>query len=140
MTYDLGRFKTAQYEDFDRALNEISAGKKTSHWIWYIFPQLKELGISENARYYGIQDLGEAKAYIDDKMLGGNLIMITEALLEHKGKKIVRILGRTDAMKVRSCMTLFEKVSDSKVFPEVLDAFYDGERDEKTLELLAKEE
>ena len=140
MTYDLGRFKTAQYEDFDRALNEISAGKKTSHWIWYIFPQLKELGISENARYYGIQDLGEAKAYIDDKMLGGNLIMITEALLEHKGKKIERILGRTDAMKVRSCMTLFEKVSDSMVFPEVLDAFYDGERDEKTLELLAKEE
>ena len=71
-------------------------------------------------------------------MLGGNLIKITEALLEHKGKNIVRIFGRTDAVKVRSCMTLFEKVSDSEVFPEVLEAFYDGERDEKTLELLAK--
>lgn len=139
MTYDLGRFKTAQDKDFEIALTEISAGKKRSHWIWYIFPQLKDLGFSEFAVYYGIQDLGEAKAYMDDKMLGSNLITITEALLEHKGKNIVRIFGRTDAMKVRSCMTLFERVSDNKVFPEVLEAFYDGERDEKTLELLDKE-
>lgn len=138
MTYDLGRFKTAQDKDFETALNEIAAGKKKTHWIWYIFPQLKDLGFSDFAVYYGIQDLGEARAYIEDKMLGGNLIKITEALLEHKGKNIVRIFGRTDAVKVRSCMTLFEKVSDSEVFPEVLEAFYDGERDEKTLELLAK--
>ena len=138
MAYDLGRFKTAQDKDFETALNEIAAGKKRTHWIWYIFPQLKDLGFSDFAVYYGIQDLDEAKAYIEDKMLGGNLIKITEALLEHKGKNIVRIFGRTDAVKVRSCMTLFEKVSDSEVFPEVLEAFYDGERDEKTLELLAK--
>jgi len=138
MAYDLGRFKTAQDKDFETALNEIAAGKKRSHWIWYIFPQLKDLGFSDFAVYYGIQDIDEAKAYIEDKMLGGNLIKITEVLLEHKGKNIVRIFGRTDAMKVRSCMTLFEKVSDSKVFPEVLEAFYDGKRDEKTLELLSK--
>lgn len=139
MAYDLGRFKTAQDKDFETAMNEIAAGKKRSHWIWYIFPQLKGLGISDFAVYYGIQDLDEAKAYIEDKMLGGNLIRISEALLEHKGKNIVRIFGRTDAVKVRSCMTLFEKVSDNKVFPEVLEAFYDGQRDERTLELLAKE-
>ena len=138
MTYDLGRFKTAQDKDFETALNEIAAGKKRTHWIWYIFPQLKDLGFSDFAVYYGIQDLDEAKAYIEDKTLGGNLIKITEALLEHKGKNIVRIFGRTDAVKVRSCMTLFERVSDSEAFPEVLEAFYDGERDEKTLELLAK--
>ena len=138
MAYDLGRFKTAQDKDFETALNEIAAGKKRTHWIWYIFPQLKGLGFSDFSVYYGIQDLDEAKAYIEDMKLGGNLIRITEALLEHKGKNIVRIFGRTDAMKVKSCMTLFEKVSDSKVFPEVLEAFYDGERDEKTLELLAK--
>ena len=140
MTYDLGRFKTAQDKDFETALNEIAAGKKKTHWIWYIFPQLKDLGFSDFAVYYGIQDLGEARAYIEDKKLGDNLIKISETLLVHKGKNIVRIFGRTDAMKVRSCMTLFEKVSDSKVLPEVLEAFYDGERDEKTLELLAKEE
>ena len=139
MTYDLGRFKTAQDKDFETALNEIAAGKKRTHWIWYIFPQLKGLGFSDFAVYYGIEDLGEAKAYADDKILGDNLIKITEALLEHRGKNIVRIFGRTDAMKVRSCMTLFEKVSDSKVFPEVLETFYDGKRDEKTLELLAEE-
>ena len=138
MEYDLGRFKTAQYGDFETALNEIAAGKKKTHWIWYIFPQLKGLGFSDYAVYYGIQDLVEAKAYIEDEMLGGNLIKITETLLEHKGKNIVRIFGRIDAMKVMSCMTLFEKVSDNKVFPEVLEAFYDGKRDEKTLELLAK--
>ena len=138
MTYDLGRFKTAQDKDFETALNEIAAGKKKTHWIWYIFPQLKDLGFSDFAVYYGIQDLGEARAYIEDKKLGDNLIKISETLLVHKGKNIVRIFGRTDAMKVRSCMTLFEKVSDSKVFPEVLEAFYDGKRDEKTLELLSK--
>ena len=139
MEYDLGRFKTAQDNDFETAMNEIAAGKKRSHWIWYIFPQLKSLGYSEFAVFYGIQDSAEAKAYIEDKMLGGNLIRITETLLQHKGKNIVRIFGRTDAMKVRSCMTLFEHVSDNKVFAEVLDAFYDGERDERTLELLENE-
>ena len=139
MTYDLGRFKTAQDKDFETALNEIAAGKKKTHWIWYIFPQLKDLGFSDFAVYYGIQDLGEARAYMEDRMLGSNLITITEVLLEHKGKNIVRIFGRTDAMKVKSCMTLFERVSDNKIFPEILEAFYDGERDEKTLELLDKE-
>ena len=138
MAYDLGRFKTAQDKDFETALNEITAGKKRSHWIWYIFPQLKGLGVSDFAVYYGIQDSGEAKAYIEDKSLGGNLIRISEALLEHRGKNIVRILGRTDAMKVRSCMTLFEKVSDNKVFADILETFYDGERDGKTLEMLAE--
>ena len=139
MTYDLGRFKTAQDKDFETALNEIAAGKKKTHWIWYIFPQLKDLGFSDFAVYYGIQDLGEARAYMEDRMLGSNLITITEVLLEHKGKNIVRIFGRTDAMKVKSCMSLFERVSDNKIFPEILEAFYDGERDEKTLELLDKE-
>lgn len=139
MAYDLGRFKTAQDGDFETALDEITAGKKRSHWIWYIFPQLKGLGVSEFATYYGIQDSGEARAYIEDQMLGGNLIRISEALLEHRGENIVGIMGRTDAMKVRSCMTLFEHVSDNKVFPEVLDTFYGGERDRRTLELLDKE-
>ena len=138
MAYDLGRFKTAQDKDFEIALDEITAGKKRSHWIWYIFPQLKGLGVSDFAVYYGIQDSGEAKAYIEDKSLGGNLIRISEALLEHRGKNIVRILGRTDAMKVRSCMTLFEKVSDNNVFADILETFYDGERDGKTLEMLAE--
>ena len=88
MTYDLTKYKKAQYEDFETALREITNGKKRSHWIWYIFPQLKSLGISEFSIYYGIENSKEAKEYIEDEMLRNNLVQISEALLQHKDKEL----------------------------------------------------
>lgn len=133
MTYDLERFKTAQARDYARALQEIKNGRKRSHWIWYIFPQLKTLGYSANARYYGIADLAEAKAYLKDPLLRGRLIEITQALLEHAGQSPETILGGIDAMKVRSCMTLFLTADpELTLFQEALDVFYDGIPDAQT--------
>ncbi|MBR3318880.1 MAG: DUF1810 domain-containing protein [Atopobiaceae bacterium] len=144
MTYDLERFKKAQdgatwgatYED---ALGEIREGCKLTHWIWYVFPQLKGLGRSGMAEKYGISGMPEAEAYLADPVLGARLVEISEALLEHRGTSAQRILGPIDAIKVRSCMTLFARVpGSSPVFREVLDVFYDGKEDELTIELLGR--
>lgn len=134
---DLSRFHQAQKQDYDLALKEIRSGRKYSHYIWYIFPQLKDLGYSPTAKYYGIADLKEAKAYLNDELLKARLLEISEALLAHRGQKAESILGSVDAMKVRSSMTLFY-CADSRVsvFKEVIDAFYDGQMDQKTLDLL----
>lgn len=132
--YKLQRFLTAQAHDYQRALQEVQNGRKRSHWIWYIFPQLAVLGYSRNARYYGISGLDEAKAYLAHPILGERLRTITQALLTHTGKDAVEILGGIDAMKVRSCMTLFDVVSPGDIFHEVLACFYKGSRDTKTLD------
>ncbi len=138
MAYDLDRFKKAQAEDYETALEEIKRGRKESHWIWYIFPQLKELGFSSTAKYYGIDGLDEAKAYMADAELRRNLLEITDALLRQPDKDIHRVMGSPDDLKLRSCMTLFEAAApDCSVFGEVLDRFYGGERDDATLNLLA---
>lgn len=136
MEADLQRFIDAQNEDYEQALSEIRRGKKRSHWIWYIFPQMKGLGFSYNSEYYGISSLREAKDYLNHELLGNRLIEITASLLLHKGKDIEQIMGDIDAMKLKSSMTLFDAVRPGGVFGEVLDEFYAGERCRRTLELI----
>ena len=137
MEYDLGRFKTAQYGDFETALNEIAAGKKKTHWIWYIFPQIKGLGYSTTAREYAIDGREEAIAFMQNPELRGHLIEISQALLDSEVADIADIFGYPDDLKVKSCMTLFMKVCpEEKIFSQVLDKYFEGEVDEKTVELL----
>lgn len=136
MEADLQRFIYAQNEDYEQALSEIRRGKKRSHWIWYIFPQMKGLGFSYNSEYYGISSLREAKDYLNHEILGNRLIEITASLLLHKGKDIEQIMGDIDAMKLKSSMTLFDAVRPGDIFGEVLDEFYSGERCRRTLEFL----
>ena len=135
----LDRFIEAQEIMYETALDEIKSGMKRSHWIWYIFPQLRELGVSAMANYYGITGLDEAKAYMAHPTLSARLIEISEALLRLKENDPERVLGFIDAVKVRSCMTLFAEVSkEDSVFHRVLQKFYNGEMDDKTLKLIGK--
>ena len=130
----LQRFIEAQNDSYDQALKEIINGRKLTHWIWYIFPQMKGLGFSYNSEYYGITSLQEAKDYLENELLRKRLFEITESLLMHKGKDIESIMGDIDAMKLKSSMTLFDAVQPGSVFGEVLDEFYGGERCRRTLE------
>ena len=132
----LNRFLEAQEPMYATALKETKNGEKESHWIWYIFPQLRGLGYSPNAYTYGINGLEEAKTYLEHPVLSARLIEITEALLSHKGESIEDIMGDIDALKLRSSMTLFALISeDNSVFHQVLDCFYDGNMDELTRKL-----
>jgi len=131
----LDRFLEAQERMYEIALKEIRNGEKESHWMWYIFPQLRGLGRSQMAYVYGINGLEEAKAYLEHPDLSARLIEITEALLEHKDQDIEDILGDIDAMKLRSSMTLFALISEnSSIFHQALDYFYDGVEDKHTTE------
>lgn len=130
----LQRFIEAQNDSYDQALKEIRNGRKLTHWIWYIFPQMKGLGFSYNSEYYGIASLQEAKDYLENELLRKRLFEITESLLMHKGKDIESIMGDIDALKLKSSMTLFDAVQPGGVFGEVLDEFYGGERCRRTLE------
>lgn len=135
-TLEINRFIAAQdsrWGSYATALEEIRNGRKTSHWIWYIFPQLRGLGRSEIAYEYGIKGREEAEAYLAHPILGNRLREISQALLTHKGRSPEKILGMIDAMKVKSCMTLFDCISPDDVFAEVLDAFYHGERDPQSI-------
>ena len=133
----LDRFTDAQEHTYEVALNEIKQGKKRSHWMWYIFPQLRGLGISSMAYTYGIADIAEAKAYLVHPILSARLIEICEALLTQKNNDTEDIFGHIDAMKLRSCMTLFATASeDGSVFHRVLERFFDGEMDYMTLKLI----
>lgn len=137
MKYDLNRFITAQKESYAVALKEIKAGYKRSHWMWYIFPQIAGLGHSWMAKQYEIVNLDEAKAYMENEYLRNNLIEISQALLDCGNDDIADIMGFPDNLKLCSCMTLFELVApEEKVFGEVIDKFFDGNRDKRTLELL----
>ena len=137
MENDLTRFVTAQAADYLIALAEIRAGRKGSHWIWYIFPQLRGLGFSHNATYYGIIDLQEASAYLRHPQLGPRLIEISEALLQLPTNNPTLVMGSPDDLKLRSSMTLFAQVPDADpVFSEVLDKFFKGQPDQSTLSLL----
>ena len=121
---------------YETALEEMKNGKKESHWIWYIFPQLRGLSYSPNAYTYGINGLEEAKAYLEHPVLSARLIEISTALLSHKGESIENIMGDIDALKLRSSMTLFALISeDNSVFHQVLACFYDGNMDELTRKL-----
>lgn len=135
--FDAAKFLRAQKRQYADALCEISSGRKTSHWIWFVFPQLAALGRSDTAVYYGLADLAEAKAYLADDTLRGRLLEISEALLAQNGE-ILRIMGSPDHLKVRSCMTLFrEAAPELPVFQQILDKFYQGIPDRLTLDLLA---
>lgn len=137
--YELDRFTEAQdmpYDGYEQALAEIRAGRKYSHWIWYIFPQLKGLGHSPNARFYGLESQDEAALYLAHPVLGPRLREITAALLSHCSKDPVRILGHIDAQKVCSCMTLFDAVAPGEIFAETLAAFYESRPCELTLRML----
>ena len=136
-TFNLNRFLGAQESFYADALKEIKRGYKESHWIWFIFPQMRGLGCSPMAENYGIKSIEEARAYLENPILKKRLIEISSALLKHKGKSTAyEILGTLDAIKVRSSMTLFDHVMPNAIFADVLDAFYNGERDVMTLELL----
>lgn len=132
-SFNLQRFLDAQMYDYERALQEIKNGRKQSHWVWYIFPQLKGFGHSYNSDYYGISGLDEARAYYNHPVLGTRLIEITKALLEHSGKSAQDILSSIDARKVRSSLTLFWLASNNPLFKKVIDVFYEGRMDSKTI-------
>lgn len=130
MEWELARFVNAQQEahgGYACALREIERGKKTGHWIWYIFPQPREFGRSEMAHFYGLSSLAEARAYLAHPVLGARLREIAGALLPHAGQAPQAILGTVDAMKVHSCMTVFAAVAPHDVFAQVLAAFYGGQ-------------
>lgn len=134
---DLSRFKKAQETDYEIALSEIRSGRKRSHWIWYIFPQIDGLGFSSTAKYYAIKDRKEAEDYLKDDTLRERLVKISEALLELELEDPGKVMGYPDDLKLRSSMTLFHEVApDMEVFQKVLDKFFDGKPDKKTLELL----
>lgn len=136
--YDLDRFVKAQEKMYDIALNEIKNGKKISHFMWYIFPQLKGLGYSEISNYYGISCLEEAKEYLEDEILGNRLYNITLELLKIDEDDPINIFGNVDALKLKSSMTLFDIVSDDEIFYDVLKKYYGGKKDERTIALLGK--
>ena len=139
--YDLERFVSAQEGEpnYRNALSEIQAGHKETHWIWYIFPQLKGLGKTENSERYGIKNADEAKGYLSHPILGARLLEITEALLRLNENNPQKVMGGIDAMKLRSCMTLFATISKkNSLFHQVLDKYFDGEMDMLTLNILKK--
>lgn len=140
---DINRFIEAQeipyFYGYKHALEEVKNGKKTNHWIWYIFPQLRCLGRSSRAHYYGIADRAEAERYLNHQILGSRIREITEALLAHRDKTALEIFGEIDAIKVRSCMTMFDYLSPCDIFCEVLDSFYESERCELTLKVMQQE-
>lgn len=137
--FDLGRFVAAQAGSWPTALAELRAGRKQSHWMWFIFPQLAGLGSSPMAVRYAIGSADEARAYLAEALLGARLREGVAAMLAHKDRSAEAILGGIDALKFRSSLTLFEAVADDpELFAEALEAFYDGRRDERTLELLGR--
>ena len=133
----LSRFVHAQAPDYDRALAELRAGHKRSHWMWYVFPQLDGLGSSPTSKYFAIQSLDEARAYLAHPILGPRLVECAEAVLDVEGRSAREILGSPDDLKLRSCATLFACVSPAgSVFHRVIDRYYGGARDPRTLHLL----
>ncbi|WP_193170212.1 DUF1810 domain-containing protein [Nisaea nitritireducens] len=138
---DLEKFVEAQGPVYAQALAELKAGRKTSHWIWYILPQHVDLGRSQRAIHYGIAELDQARRYLRDPMLGPRLRASVEAVLPHSDKTAFAIFGSPDDMKFRSCLTLFEAAAETEedraLFRQALDLFYDGVRDERTLSLLS---
>lgn len=137
---ELNRFIDAQEDSYNIAIEEIRAGKKETHWIWYIFPQMKGLGHSLFADLYGIVDIMEAKEYLKNDTLGYRLREVTNALLEIDGKSAEEIFGELDAMKVKSCLTLFDQVSPNGIFAETINKYFEGKRCELTIRLLAENE
>jgi uncharacterized protein (DUF1810 family) len=138
MSNDLNRFITAQEKKYDQALSEIMSGRKHGHWMWFIFPQLKGLGISETSTKYSIQNLEEAHEYINHPILSARLRQITTELILLEENNAINVFGYTDSKKLKSSMTLFSNVDSSpeSIFKKAIDKFFDGEMDERTLKLI----
>jgi uncharacterized protein (DUF1810 family) len=137
--FDLARFRSAQERTFAQAAVELKSGRKRSHWMWFIVPQLRGLGQSETARFYGVVSSAEAQAYLADPVLGPRLVETSELALAHEGMTAREIFGAPDDLKLRSCATLFASVPDAPpIFQRVLDRFFEGVADERTLALLAE--
>ena len=133
----LQRFLDAQAPVIDTALAELRSGRKRSHWMWFVFPQLAALGRSTTAKFYGIASLDEARRYIEHPVLGPRLLACARAVLAHRGKSANAIFGSPDDLKFRSCMTLFEIASEpGSEFTSALVKYFAGERDPATLELM----
>lgn len=138
MEQDLNRFIKAQENSYEEALSEIRSGRKRSHWMWYIFPQFKGLGFSETSKYYSIKDLDEAKRYLNHPILGERLKLITKELLALNENNANKVFGSPDDLKLKSSMTLFAAIntSEENIFNAVLDKYFNGQTDNKTLTLI----
>ncbi len=137
--HDLNRFVSAQKDVYDRAFRELRSGLKQSHWMWFIFPQIDGLGFSSTTRFYSIKSLDEARRYLAHPVLGARLRECAEAVLAVSGRTASEIMGHPDDWKLQSSMTLFELVSEpDSVFGRVLDKYYGGKRDSRTLQILGR--
>lgn len=140
MSIDLTRFIAAQEKKFDQALSEIISGRKLGHWMWFVFPQLKGLGISETSTKYSIQNLEEAQEYFNHPILSARLRQITTELIRLEENNALKVFGLTDSIKLKSSLTLFS-IADSSpesIFKKAINKFFDGEMDERTLNLIRK--
>ena len=135
----LERFVQAQADSYARALREIKSGRKTSHWMWYIFPQLSGLGHSQTARYYAIRDCAEAEAYLAHPVLGKRLLEISSELLKLESSDATAVMGWPDDLKLKSSMTLFSLVSREPVFRQVLEKYFRGEEDAYTVQAISRQ-
>ena len=136
----LQRFLKAQERDYERALKEIKNGRKQTHWMWFIFPQIAGLGYSDITKYYAITNRAEAQAYISHPVLGKRLVEISHALLENDGASALKIFGTPDDLKLKSCMTLFGSLPKADpVFEAVLQKYFEGAKDHRTILLLKSE-
>lgn len=129
------RFITAQKRDYNKAFNEVRQGKKESHWMWYIFPQILGLGYSDTSNYYAIRDVNEAKEYMKNDYLRDNLVRICEEVLKHNCNTRA-IFGEIDAIKLHACATLFWEVSHEEVFKKILNKFYGAKENKKTMDII----
>ena len=138
--YNLSRFLRAQEDDYEQALSEIRGGRKRTHWMWYIFPQLDGLAFSSTSKHYAIKSIEEARAYLAHPVLGPRLLECAEAAVRVEGRTAREVFGSPDDLKFRSCLTLFHQAasadSDRALFTEALNQFYRGQADARTLELL----
>lgn len=132
---NLDRFIEAHEEDYERALKEIKNGRKITHWMWYIFPQIKGLGMSETAQYYEIKNLEEAHAYLDNELLKSHLIEISNELLNLTTNDPEEVFGDIDSLKLKSSMTLFFYISDNEIFNKVIDKYFNGNKDFNTIRI-----
>lgn len=137
--FDLNRFLSAQESVYERVLEELRRGRKQTHWMWYIFPQIDGLGYSSTSKYYSIKSLEEARQYLAHPVLGPRLLECSEVVLAIQGRSVSEIFGSPDDLKLKSSMTLFAKIAEpGSVFVGILNTFFHGEPDAKTLQLIEK--
>lgn len=137
--FNLNRFVEAQEKIYATALRELQRGQKRSHWMWYIFPQLKHLGVSYNSKFYGLSGVDEATVYWQHPVLGQRLREVCEAILALSTNDAEEVFGGIDSMKLRSSMTLFDRIAPNDIFARVLDKYFEGERDMRTIGIIESE-